>query len=560
MRGLKRIVVLIVMFACIGYYSLAQANEESVVLPVPNVAQQMGTWCWVGVSQAVLSYHGISLDQCFLVQWAMDWCGPNNFKCCQNFNNCDFLENPPGAHGIFENWGIPADLYMRALTMEEIGSEIGSANPLLRFIAFKGGGAHYTVVKGYSKKVINNTAQYIIHIMDPGPGDCVLLDYQDAVEDNTYKWTHSITTKSVHQNHNSGVITYNEPGVQPDRQRIYAFVRGENQYLRMNYWNGAQWVWGDQGTFTGAKVTLDPGVTTYAEYVSNKSYQKIYAFVPVDTGGLYVNYFDGYKWNWAAQGTPPGTKVKSNPGVISYMEGLTRKIYAFVTGIDGHLYVNYWDGSNWKWADQGTPAGTKTLSDPGVITYRENNIQRIYVFLMGFNNRLYVHYWDGGQWRWADQGMPPGAKVSHNPGVISYVEGVTRKIYAFVKGDNGNLYVNYWDGNQWRWANQGKPGIGLTGYPGVITFREADRQRIYAFIAGVNGKLYVHYWDGGQWRWADQGTPPGAKVWAGHSPEVITYKAAGSQRIYAFVKGNDKRLYVHYWDGNNWHWANQGDL
>ena len=59
MRGLKRRVVLFVMFACIGYYSLVHPNEESVVLPVPDVAQQMGTWCWVGVSQAVLSYHGL---------------------------------------------------------------------------------------------------------------------------------------------------------------------------------------------------------------------------------------------------------------------------------------------------------------------------------------------------------------------------------------------------------------------------------------------------------------------------------------------------------------------
>jgi hypothetical protein len=560
MRWLKRILVFMVMLACIGYYSLAEANEESVVLPVPKIAQQMGTWCWVAVSQAVLSYHGTSLEQCVLVQWAMDWNGPNNFTCCQNFQSCDFLENPPGAHGILENWGIPADLYNRALTREEIRSEIGSANPLLRFIRFKSSGAHYTVVRGYSKKLINNETQYIVHIMDPGSGDYVLLDYQDAVDNNSSSWTHSITTKSIHQNHHSGIITYNEPGVQPDQQRIYAFVRGENGHLRVNYWNGSQWIWKDQGTFIGTNVTLDPGVTTYAEYASQKFYQKIYAFVPVNNGHLHVNYFDGYNWNWADQGTPLGTKVGSKPGVISYPEGLTRKIYAFVSGIDGHLYVNYWDGSRWNWADQGTPPGTKTYSLPGVITYRENDRQRIYVFLKGLNNRLYVHYWDGNQWRWADQGTPPDSKVSHYPGVISYLEGVTRKIYVFVKGDNGNLYVNYWDGNQWRWANQSKPGISLTGYPGVITYREADKQRIYAFIAGVNGRLYVHYWDGNQWRWADQGTPAGTKIWPGHSPEVITYKTAGQQRIYAFVKGVDKRLYVNYWDGYKWNWAGQGEL
>lgn len=42
---------------------------------------------------------------------------------------------------------------------------------------------------------------------------------------------------------------------------------------------------------------------------------------------------------------------------------------------------------------------------------------------------------------------------------------------------------------------------------GVITYEEANKQRIYAFITGNNNYLYVNYWNGSQWQWADQGTP-----------------------------------------------------
>ena len=43
--------------------------------------------------------------------------------------------------------------------------------------------------------------------------------------------------------------------------------------------------------------------------------------------------------------------------------------YVFVRGADGHLCVNWWDGSKWNWADQGTPPGTTTSGNPATIPY-----------------------------------------------------------------------------------------------------------------------------------------------------------------------------------------------
>ena len=94
----------------------------------------------------------------------------------------------------------------------------------------------------------------------------------------------------------------------------------------------------------------------------------------------------------------------------------------------------------------------------GVITYEEANKQRIYAFIMGNNNHLHVNYWNGSQWQWADQGTPPGTTMADAPGVITYREGTQpQRIYAFVRGANNHLYVNYWNGSQWQWADQGTP-------------------------------------------------------------------------------------------------------
>jgi hypothetical protein len=251
--------------------------------------------------------------------------------------------------------------------------------------------------------------------------------------------------------------------------------------------------------------------------------------------------------------------------VTTTQAGGKRLIYAFVVQTDvveSHLYVNYWDGTQWHWADQGAPPGNLGTSDPEVITFREEGTPRIYAFVHA-GGRLSVNYWDGTHWQWANQG-PPQEQILGGHGAITYQEAGAQRIYCFVVGLNGHLYVNYWDGAQWQWADQGAPPGTKAVYnprPGVITYREGGTQRIYAFVGGLNDHLYVNYWDGAQWQWADQGAPPGIDMSMGlDRPGVITFREGGTQRIYAFVKEqNGDHLAVNYWDGVHWHWADQGE-
>ena len=305
--------------------------------------------------------------------------------------------------------------------------------------------------------------------------------------------------------------------------------------------------------------------------------ERIYFFFPsFDDGHLHVNYWDGTQWNWADQGTPPGTKVQGGPAVITYRDGAGKqRIYVFVTGSDGHLHVNYWDGTHWKWADQGMPPGTSVGEGWGgaaAVTYLDaTGKQRIYVFVEGDNKRIYLNYWDGAQWNWADQGTPSGiTKVYLGVGVTTFLDNSGKQwIYAFLHGwDNGHLYVNSWDGTKWLWADHGTPpgtGVnwpwGLMGGGAVTTYRDgAGKQRIYAFTGGNDGHLYTNYWNGTEWEWADQGMPQGASGLITYGG-VITYpEGTGKQRIYAFSLDNVlyPHFYVNYWDGDQWKWADQG--
>src|SRR5690349_1642131 len=58
----------------------------------------------------------------------------------------------------------------------------------------------------------------------------------------------------------------------------------------------------------------------------------------------------------------------------------------------------------------------------------------------------------------------------------------TGRPYVFAKAGDGKLWVNWWDGSAWHWANQGTPpGVKIAGSMGAIT---VDTGRPYVFIQG----------------------------------------------------------------------------
>ena len=70
---------------------------------------------------------------------------------------------------------------------------------------------------------------------------------------------------------------------------------------------------------------------------------------------------------------------------------------------DGHLWVNWFDGSAWHWADQKKPDKAKIESAVGAITVDGN---RPYVFVLSTEGNLWVNWYDGWAWHWSDEGVP----------------------------------------------------------------------------------------------------------------------------------------------------------
>jgi hypothetical protein len=343
------------------------------------------------------------------------------------------------------------------------------------------------------------------------PQDLV-VNYWDGY---AWHWADQGRPPSTFAVYNPAAITYLDAA---GRQEIYAFAEASNGHLVVNYWDGYAWHWADQGLPPRTSWVVTPAVITYLDAAGR---QEIYAFAEASNGHLVVNYWNGFSWNWADQGFPAGSTGVGCPDAITYLDAAGRQeIYVFACGLNGgqengQLVVNYWNGFGWNWADMGFPPGkTGVYSNPTTITYVDTGgNRRIYSFVMSNDQHLVVLWWDGFNWNWADMGLPAGKTAVSWASAITYLDAAGRQeIYAFASANDGHLVVLYWNGFNWNWADQGHPaGWNYVSIPDAITYLDAaGRQELYAFAKASNGgdqgDLVVNYWNGFVWNWSDQGS------------------------------------------------------
>lgn len=366
---------------------------------------------------------------------------------------------------------------------------------------------------------------------------------------------------------------------------LYTFYAAATGQLYSRYFNGRTWRWANQGNppYTRFSSVSIPSVISYRQ---GSQPRRIHAFAvgnytrlgqtgPNGISYLYRNYWDGYRWHWQNQGNPTNGRESLNAeaSVVTYgASNLSQYWYAFVTASDGHLYANHWNGFRWSWEDRGTPPSTTCWGSPASINFPGTNLrEEIHTFVIGTSGKLYTNYldlssWFGrGTWRWQALGQPSNTRVIGTPRVITYIDrNGTRRIYVFMIGEDKNLYTCYRVGSgSWRWANQGKPNVNLRGLPSVVTYKDnrIGKQRIYIFNLGDDENLYVNFWDGTRWQWANQGKARNARLIS--SVRAVSYKdEANREQIFAFVEAGrgglaTGELYANHWDGGKWEWVDQ---
>jgi hypothetical protein len=260
-------------------------------------------------------------------------------------------------------------------------------------------------------------------------------------------------------------------------------------------------------------------------------------------GNLWCNWWSGTTWNWANQGTPPnGVTITASMGAVA----VGGRPYTWVLGSDGSLWYNWYDdqaGAQWYWSDQGAPSGATIVASMGAIVAAGNP----YTWVLGSDGALWCNWWNGSGWVWKSAGVPPdGSSIRASLGTVAFND----QPYAWILDNQGRLWGSSWDGTNWSWTDQGPPANGITIVASMGAVSVGGRP--YTWVLGSDGSLWYNWWDGAEWQWSDRRTPPNITIVASMGA------VADNVGPYTWVLGSDGALWCNWWDGQQWQWTSEG--
>ncbi len=283
-------------------------------------------------------------------------------------------------------------------------------------------------------------------------------------------------------------LTYSAAGAGPAASswttgREDLFVRGANNAIWHDFWNGATWSgWQSVGGTIASNPAAVSRTTNWIDLYGIGS-----------NGQVQENSWNGTAWTgWISQGAPPpGIAAGSGPAVSSWV---SNREDVFVRGADNAIWHDFWNGATWSgWQSLG---GT-IVSNPAAVSRTTNWID---LYGIGSNGQVEENSWNGTAWTgWISQGAPPPG-IAPGSAVASWAS--TRED-IFVRGADNAIWQKYWNGATWSaWASLGGA---LASNPAAIS-RTTNWIDVYA--TGTNGQIEESSWNGTAWTgWISQGAP-----------------------------------------------------
>ena len=220
------------------------------------------------------------------------------------------------------------------------------------------------------------------------------------------------------------------------------------------------------------------------------------------------------------------------------------RIDIFAVGSDNKLYHNYWDhGSGWlnPWQQVSLPSGVTPAGGPGASA---NLLQpyRLDDYIIGTDGNCYHQDWQSGWSAWQSLGHPSSTTLVGTPSATSWAPG---RVDVYCKGADDAVYRDYWTAST-GWVGWIAQGGTIVGDPGSCTWAA---NRLDAYVVGTDNQIYHQYWDGSEFI-------PGQTDWRQDLPEITTQYGVGVStwgvnRQDMFV--NTGSTIAHNWFNDGWH-------
>jgi hypothetical protein len=169
-----------------------------------------------------------------------------------------------------------------------------------------------------------------------------------------------------------------------------------------------------------------------------------YVFVRGTNNKIYLNTFNGTTWSGWSEVPGHGLTLSGPTTAVSIAPGGTF-LNLFVRGTNNHLYVNRTsDGTTWSgWSE--VPGHGLTPSAPAATLLAFNVRNTLYLFVRSTDNKINVNTFANGT-TWSGWGEVPGhGSTFDSPAALAIVVGEAGNqgyVDLFVRGTNNRTYVN----------------------------------------------------------------------------------------------------------------------
>ncbi|GMH00029.1 hypothetical protein Nepgr_001868 [Nepenthes gracilis] len=182
----------------------------------------------------------------------------------------------------------------------------------------------------------------------------------------------------------------------------------------------------------------------------------------------------------------PGTTMKAKAEDALFFVSKTGRL----------LQLNVFLGK-FKWKDGNSPPNTKIAS-----IVDQEGLRKNILFVIGKNGRLYQY--NKLSELWHEHSQSQHLVLSRLPGTVMRPSALSLKGSLFMMSEDGGLVEYHWNTmDGWAWVEHGTPhaGVSFAGAPGPSF---GGNQ---LFLIGVDGNIYLRYWDGVEWRWKNYRYP-----------------------------------------------------
>ncbi|WP_372980832.1 Ig-like domain-containing protein [Marinobacter sediminum] len=331
---------------------------------------------------------------------------------------------------------------------------------------------------------------------------------------------------------------------------VWEQFEGSRHKIWANRFDGTSWgeaeiIEADSGgTASAPQVALNAGGQAFAVWTQFDGTRD----------NVWVNRFDGSDWGMAEVIDVDDAGSSRSPQVALDATGRAIVVWAQFDGSWYRILARRFDGSNWGAAELIEADNSGRLGDasaPQIVLDGNGRALAVWEQFDGSRNNIWSNRFDGSTWGTAGRIQTDVASDASAPQIAINAHGQAFAVWTQFDGTRDNIWANRFDGSAWGAAEQIETdNAGGASNPQIAHDTDGRAVAVWQQSDGARNNIWVNRFDGNAWRRAEQIETDNAG--SAVSPQVALDAKGRALAVWHQSDGSRNHIWANRFDGNTW--------